>query len=82
MCVRKKNNSFEVSSFLRHIISFIISYSKGISEVQTLLPNIVFRLLRDRHKNGEGNKEDVQSVCAKVTKHPSKKVAKAKAKLN
>ena len=54
----------------------------GYQKYRPSYQNIVFLLLRDRHKNGEGNKEDAQSVCVKVTKHPSKKVAKAKAKLN
>ena len=38
-----------------------------------------FLFFRVHPKNGEGNK---QSICARVTKHPSKKVVKAKVNLN
>ena len=41
-----------------------------------------FVYFRDRPENGEGNKEDVESICAKVTKLASKKVAEAKTNLN
>ena len=41
-----------------------------------------FVYFRDRPENGEGNKGDVESICAKVIKHASKKVAKAKANIN
>ena len=34
---------------------------------------------KDRPENGEGNKGEVESICAKVTKH---EVAKAEANLN
>ena len=37
---------------------------------------------RGRPENGEGNKGDVESICSKVTKLASKKVAKAEANLN
>ena len=38
--------------------------------------------LNDRPKNGEGNKVDVETICARVTKHVSKYVAKAEVNLN
>ena len=41
-----------------------------------------FLYFRDRPKNGEGNKGDVESICARVTKHASKYVAKAEVNLN
>ena len=41
-----------------------------------------FVYFRDRHENGEENKGGVESICAKVTKHASKKVVKAEANLN
>ena len=40
---------------------------------------MLFLYFRDRPKNGEGN---VGSICTKVTKHASKKVAKAEVNLN
>ena len=41
-----------------------------------------FIYFRDSPENGEGKKGDVESICGKVTKHASKKVAKAKTDLN
>ena len=51
---------------------------KGDFKITELLTKTFFFLyFRDRPKNGEGNKEDIESICARVTKYASKYVAKA-----
>ena len=51
---------------------------KGDIKITELLTKAFFFLyFRDRPKNGEGNKEDVESTCARVTKYASRYVAKA-----
>ena len=49
---------------------------------KTFNQNIFFLYLRDRLKNREGNKGDLESTCARVIKHASKYVAKAEVNLN
>ena len=41
-----------------------------------------FLYFRDHLETGQGNKGDVEIKCARVTKHASKKVAKAEVNLN
>ena len=51
---------------------------KGDFKITELLTKTFFFLyFRDRPKNDEGNKEDVESIRARVTKYASKYVAKA-----
>ena len=78
VCERKKINSFEIT-----VIIFKV-YKKCKSPIQKgflkglLAKTYLFLYFRDCPKNGEGNKRDVESICERVTKHASKKVAKAK----
>ena len=44
---------------------------------ELLTKTFFFIYFRDRPKNGEGNKEDVERILARVTKYSSKYVAKA-----
>ena len=56
---------------------------KGDFKITELLTKTLFFLyFRDRPKNGEGNKEDFESICARVTKYESKYVAKVEVNLN
>ena len=64
LCVReKKNNSFEIT------VIIFGAYNKCKSPIQkeflkVLLTNISFFLhFRDRPKNSEGKKRDVESIC-------------------
>ena len=51
---------------------------KGDFKITELLTKTFFFLyFRDRPKNGEGNKEDIESIYARVTKYASRYVAKA-----
>ena len=51
---------------------------KGDFKITELLTKTFFFLyFRDRLKNDEGNKEDVEIICARVTKYASKYVTKA-----
>ena len=50
---------------------------KGDFKITELLTKTFFLYFRDRPKNGEGNKEDVGNICARVTKYASRYVAKA-----
>ena len=55
----------------------------GDFEITELLAKTLFFLyLRDRPKNGKGNREDVESICTRVTKYTLKYVAKAEFNLN
>ena len=72
MCVREKNNSFEIHVIiLRYIRNVNLPFKKDFRNLETVL-----KMAK------ETNKRDVESICAKVTKHASKKVAKAEANLN
>ena len=44
---------------------------------EPLTKTFFFLYFRDRPKNGEGNKEDIESIYARVTKYASRYVAKA-----
>ena len=84
MCVReKKNNNFEIT------VIIFREYKKCKSPIQKeflkeLLTNTSFFLyFRDRPKNGEGKKKRRRKyICARVTKHTSRKGAKAEVKMN
>ena len=65
---------------LRYIRNENLSYSKRILKFQNYLQKTSFFLyFRRRPKNGKG---DVETICARVTKPASKKVAKAEVDLN
>ena len=75
LCVReKKINSFEIT------VIIFKAYNKCKSA--ELTKTSFFYYFRDRPKNEEGNKGDVGSIGARVTKHVSKMVAKAEVNLN
>ena len=57
-------------------------FKKDFKFAELLTKTSFFAYFRDSPENGEWNKVDVESICAKVTKHVSKKVAKADANLN
>ena len=59
-----------------------LPFKKDFKFAELLTKTSIFVYFRDRPENGEGNKGDVERMCAKVTKHASKKVAKAEASLN
>ena len=85
MYVRGKNNSFEI-----HII--ILTYVKNVNlpfkkdfkfaELLTKTSFFFFTLETALKMAKETNKVNVESICAKVTKHASKMVAKAETNLN
>ena len=51
---------------------------KGDFKITELLTKtLLFLYFRDHPKDGKGNKEDVERICARVTKYTSKYVAKA-----
>ena len=81
----KKNCSFEIIVIiLRYIyitnVNFL--FKKDFKIAKLLTKTSVFLYFRDCPKTGWGNKEDVKSICARVTKPASKKVAKAEFDLN
>ena len=53
-----------------------ISHSKRVLNLQNFLPKHPFSMGK------ETNQVDVESICVKVTKHTSKKVARAEVNLN
>ena len=59
-----------------------LPFKKDFKFAELLTKRSLFVYFRDRSENGEVSKGDVESICAKVTKHASKKVAKAEANLN
>ena len=83
VCVREKKISFKI-----HLITLIdirnvnLLFKKDFKFAELLTKPSFFAYFRDIPENGEWNKVDVESICAKVTKHVSKKVAKADANLN
>ena len=83
VCVREKKISFKI-----HLITLIdirnvnLLFKKDFKFAELLTKPSFFAYFRDIPENGEWNKVDVERICAKVTKHVSKKVAKADANLN
>ena len=57
-------------------------WKRDFKTTKLLTKTLFFLYFRDRPKNGEGNKEDVESICATATKYTSKYVAKAEFNLN
>ena len=86
ICVweRKKINSFEITLiiFLRHTKNVNLQFKKDFKSAELPTKPSFFLYFRDRPENGEGNKGDVESIRARVTKHASKYVVKAKVNLN
>ena len=83
LCVReKKNNSIEIT------VIIFRAYKKCKSPIQKeflkgLLTNTSFFLyFRDHSKMAKEKKRRRKYICARVTKHTSKKVAKAEVKMN
>ena len=82
LCIReKRNNSFKISVVINHL-----SYSKRILYLQKFFQKRSFFLyFRRRPKNGKRNKQKKRrkcSICSRVTKAASKKVANAEVDLN
>ena len=79
---REKNNIFEIT------VIIFRAYKKCKSPIQKeflkgLLTNTSFFLyFRDRSKMAKEKKRRRKYICARVTKHTSKKVAKAEVKMN
>ena len=84
MCVKeKKNSSFKIYVIiLMHIRNVNLPFKKDFKFAELLTKTYFFVYFRHGPENDEGSKGDVESICAKVTKHASKKVTKAEANLN
>ena len=75
ICVweRKKNNRFEITVIiLRYTRNVNLLFKKDFKIAELLTKTSFFLYFRDRPKNGERNKGDVESICAKVTKRIKK----------
>ena len=88
VCLGVYKREKEINNFEIAVIIFE-AYKKCKSPIQInlqsaeLLSNTPFFMhFRDRRKNGEENKDDIDGICARGTKHAFKKVAKAEANLN
>ena len=58
-------------------------FLKDFKSAEVLAKTSFFLYFTDCRKTGEGiNKRDVESICARVTKHASRKEAKAEVNLN
>ena len=80
---RKRNNIFQFTVIIFKAYKKCKSpIQKGFYKCRTSNQNIFFSSFRDHLKNGEGSKGDAESICARVTKHVSKKVTKAEVNLN
>lgn len=84
MCVRDTGiNSFEITVIIFNAYKKCkSSIQNGFEKCGTSNQNILFPLLQGRPKNGKGTKRDVESICARITKHASKTLAKAEVNLN
>ena len=90
LCVReKKNNSLEFSviilRYLRYLRNVNLSYSKWILKLQNFFKkkhSFFFTSEAVLKMAKETNKGDVESICRRVTKPASKKVANAEVDLN
>ena len=74
MCMyeREKNNSFKIHVIiLMYIINVNLSFKKDFKFAELLTKTYFLVYFRDRPEYGEGNKGDLESICAKVTKHAS-----------
>ena len=80
-CVREKNNSFEITVIiLRYIRNVNFSDSKRILKLPKF--PFFFTLETVLKMTKETNKGNVESICARVIKPASKKVANAEVDLN
>ena len=83
MCGEKKNNSFEITVIiLRYTTNVNLLFKKDFKIVEFLTKHPFIFTLDTVLRMAKGtNKGEVESICAKVTKH-IKKVAKAEVDLN
>ena len=74
LCVgEKKNNRFEITVIiLRYTKNVNLLFKQDFKIAKLLTKTSFFLYFRDRPKNGERNKGDVESICAKVTKRIKK----------
>ena len=80
---REKINNFEITVIIFKAYKNVnLQFKKDFKTVELLTKTSFFLYFRDCTKNGEGNKGDVKSICARVTKHASKFVAKVEVNLN
>ena len=67
----------------KKINSFVnLLFKKDFKRAELLTKTSFFLYFRDHPKNGDGSKEDVESISTRVTKHVSEKVTKAEVNLN
>ena len=84
MCEGAKSNSFEINVIvLSYIRNVNLPLKNDFKFAELLTKTSFFLFIRDCQKmTKKTNQADVESIYAKVTKHVSKKVAKAEANLN
>ena len=85
VCVweRKKITALKLLSlFLRYIRNVNVLLNKYFQSAELLTKTSFFLYFRDRPKNGEGSNKQLERIIARVTKHASKKLAKAEVILN
>ena len=82
LCIReKKSNSFEITNHFK--ICTFLQFKKDFKIAELLPKHHFFFTLETVLKLGkEANKGDAESICARVTKPASKKVANAEVDLN
>ena len=82
MWEREKNNRFEIAVIILRLIRNLNLFKKDF-KFQNFLPKhpLFFNLETVLKMAKERSKEDVKSICAKVTRH-IKKVTKAEVDLN
>ena len=76
MCEREKNKSFEIHVILRYIRNVNLKKDFKYAELLTKI-SFSFTLETVLKMANETNQGDVESICARLTKQASKKVAKA-----
>ena len=83
LCVRERKKKIEIIVIIIKAYKNVnIQFKKDFKSAQLLTKTSFFLYFSNRSKNGEGNKGDVESIYARVTKHASKCVAKAEVNLN
>ena len=88
MCIYVNEREMKITvqklqqSFIRNISNVNLLFRKDFKSAQLLTKTSFFIYFRDHPKNGEGNKGDFKSTCARVIKYTSIKVAKAVVNLN
>ena len=80
----KRNNSFEITVIILRYIGNVNLLFKKVLKLQNFLLKYPFSFILEAvlKMTKEVNKGGVESICARVTKHASKKVAKAEINLN